>query len=113
MTGLPGFDDYLDNHGNPGIQEDPTYPRWAIEEQIDVTMTSGNPDIYLIQRVNGPEQFNMSFGPGPHGDQTVLIDGEYVDLGDDFIEFISIIDDYHEHPVGRSKKIRQEPYRDE
>lgn len=113
-NGLPGYDDWLDNYGNPGIQEDPMYPRWAIEEQIDVTMTSSNPDIYLIQRVNGPEQFNLSFGPGPHGERTVLIDGEYVDLNDDTIAFISIIDDYHEQDGGElNKTIRQQPFEDE
>jgi hypothetical protein len=119
-SGLPGYDDWLDNHGNPGIWEDPMYPRWAIEEQIDVTMTSQNPDIYLVQRVNGNEQFNMSFGPistdpDKVDERRLLINGEDVDLGDDFIEFISILDDYHEQPDGGElgKTIRQEPYQEE
>jgi hypothetical protein len=135
---LPGYDDWLDNHGNPGIEpepepldeldssgvteqyrnkEDEMYPRWAIEEQIDVTMTSSNPDIYLIQRVNGDEQFNLNFGPKSADpdkvdERTLLLDGEYVDLGDDFISFISILDDYREQGGGeQGRTMRMNPWK--
>lgn len=94
------------------------YPSWALEEQINVTMTSSNPDIYLIQRVNGSEQFNMSFGPistNPDkiDERRLLINGEDVDLGDDFIAFVSILDEFHEEDVPLGEARLQEPFVDE
>ena len=116
MAGLPGYDDYLDNHGNPGIWEDEMYPRWAIEEPIDVTQVAENPDVYAIDRVTGTGSFRISFtdpstDPDKIDERRLLINGEDVDLGDDFIEFISILDDYHDSPgSGLNKTVRQVPY---
>jgi hypothetical protein len=116
--GLPGYDDWLDNHGNPGIWEDAMYPRWAIEEQIDVTQVAENPDVYAIDRVNGTGSFRISFGaksadPDKVDERRLLINGEDVDLGDDFIEFISILDDYNEQGGGGlGQTIRQRPFQD-
>jgi hypothetical protein len=117
--GLPGYDSWLDNYGNPGIyEEDALYPDWALTGKIDVTMTSMNPDIYLIQRVDMPEQFNMSFGakctdPDKVDERTILIDGEDIDLGDDFIAFVSILDEYHEQGGELGKTVRQESFQQE
>jgi hypothetical protein len=50
----------------------------------------------------------MTFGPGPD----MLINGPYLDLGDDFISYISIIDEYHDQGGELNKTIRQEPFSD-
>jgi hypothetical protein len=118
MTGLPGFDDYLDNHGSPGIAEDPTYPRWAIEERIYVTQLTENPDTYRINRKDGVGEFVISFGPvstdpDKVDERRLLINGEDVELGDDFIAFISILDEHHEDDVPLGESVLQQPFVDE
>lgn len=108
--GLPGYDSWLDNHGNPGIMEDPMYPRWAIEERIYVTQTSSNPDIYKINRKDGIGEFNISFSEGDDDNRRLLINGEDIDLGDDFISFISILDEFHEDDVPLNTAVLQQPW---
>jgi hypothetical protein len=39
--GLPGYDDWLDNHGNPGIEDDESEP-----EPLDELDTSGVTEQY-------------------------------------------------------------------
>jgi hypothetical protein len=109
MAGLPGYDDYLDNYGNPGMgaEVNVNYPRWAIEERIYVTQVTKNPDTYKINRKDGIGEFTISFR---EHDRRLLINGEDVDLGDDFIEFISIIDDFHEDDVPLGEASLQQPY---
>jgi hypothetical protein len=112
MTGLPGYDDWLDNYGNPGMEREDgmteNNPRWPITEEIDVTQRA--PDIYDISRVNGANCFELSVSDGPNGRQ-LFIDGSYQDLGDDFIAYISIIDDYHEQNGGEmGQTIRMNPW---
>jgi hypothetical protein len=115
--GLPGYDDWLDNHGNPGIQEDPMYPRWAIEERVYITQVTKNPDTYKINRKDGIGEFTISFGqnstdPDKVDERTLLIDGEYVDLGDDLIEFISMLDEFHDGDIPLGEASLQEPWVD-
>jgi hypothetical protein len=60
----------------------------------------------------------MSFGPNSTDpdrvdERVLLINGEYVDLGDDFISFISILDDFHEDDVPLGEARLQEPFVDE
>lgn len=113
---LPGYDDWLDNYGNPGIWEDPMYPRWMIEEQISVTQIAENPDSYLVERVSDKrKRVVISFGPNSTDpdkvdERTILLNGEYVDLGDDFIDFISILDEYHEQSGKLGTTVLQQPF---
>jgi hypothetical protein len=118
MSGeLPGYDAWLDNYGNPGIQEDPMYPRWMIEEQIDVTQITKHPDSYLVERVsNKRNRVVISFGsnstdPDNVDERTILLNGEYVDLGDDMIDFISVLDEYQDQHGELGKTIRQQPFK--
>lgn len=114
--GLPGYDDWLDNYGNPGIQEDEVdHIRWAIEEPINVTQVAENPDVYAIDRVNGNGSFRISFGPNSDDtdkvdERTLLINGEYVDLGDALVDFLSILDFHHEYDIPVGQVHYQEPF---
>lgn len=111
--GLPGYDNWLDGHGNPGMGEEVDYPRWAIEERIYVTQTHENPDRYKINRKDGIGEFVISFGEHDDGRSVLLINEEFVDLGDDFIAFISIIDEFHEEDVPLGEARLQQPFEDE
>jgi hypothetical protein len=84
---------------------------WALTEQVDVTQIDEG--TYRVERVHGAGQpFTMSVGQGPGGSH-LFIDGEYKELGDDFIAYVSIIDEYHEQGGEMGKTIRQQPYQDE
>jgi hypothetical protein len=111
-----GYDAWLDNHGNPG-GSDMSHGEfgegwWPLAEEIDVTQIAENE--YRISRVHGSDTITLSIGQGPDGSQ-LFIDGEYRDLGDDFIPVLSILDDYHEQPGagGIGITIRQQPFQDE
>ena len=113
--GLPGYDDWLDNHGNPGMGDD-MYDGgiwyWAITEETDVTQIAENK--YRIQRVNGPEWFDLSFDTNAEVGRSVLINDKFYDLGEDTISYISIIDDYHEQGAGGiGITVRSEPFGEE
>jgi hypothetical protein len=120
--GLPGYDDWLDNYGNPGIEDDVNHGEfgegwWPLTEQIDVTQLTENPDSYRVQRVNGSDFIGLSFGPNSTDpdridERSLLLDGEYRDFGDDFIAFISILDEYHDQGGELGKTIRQRPFQD-
>jgi len=93
--GLPGYDSWLDNHGNPGMTDDGGYD-WAIEEAVEVTEIADN--TYLVRRVANPDdKVTISFGPRENG--KMLFDGETVDLGDEFPQYLGLIDEYHERVV--------------
>jgi hypothetical protein len=107
--GLPGYDDWLDNHGNPGIEDEMPDFSWALEEPISVTQTTeGTPAVYRIDQIEGNKCFDLSFEPGGR----MLFNGEFVDVGDDFIAYVSIVDEYHNQGGGVGKTIRQEPFDD-
>lgn len=114
--GLPGYDAWLDNHGNPGMGDDDVSGEfgegwWPLAEEIDVTQIAEN--TYRVQRVHGSDHITISIGQGPDGSQ-LFIDGEYRELGDDFIAFISILDEYHEQNDGEmGVTIRQQPFQEE
>jgi hypothetical protein len=85
---------------------------WALTEQIDVTQIAD--DIYLIERINLPSALTLTVARNAEPGQSLLFNGRFVDVGDDFISYISIIDDYHEQGNGEiGKTVRQEPFEEQ
>jgi hypothetical protein len=83
---------------------------WAITEPIDVTQIGT--DTYRITRTTTKDQeFRIQFQTGPGGQ--MLIDGHFRDLGDDFIAYISIIDEYCGQGGTPGTTIRQQPFVEE
>ena len=65
---------------------------WALKEVVDVTVITSDPanlnHSLLFTRVDGPGAFVLTFD-----DTNVLINGVYVDLGEDLMYFCSLSDD--------------------
>jgi hypothetical protein len=115
--GLPGYDDWLDNHGNPGIWESEVNDfDWAIEEPVYVTLVDENPEgpIYKINRIGTEEivMVTMTRGTAEESGQ-ILFDGRYVDVGDSAMSYVCLIDDYHQQGGALNTTIRSEPFCDE
>jgi hypothetical protein len=91
--GLPGYDSWLDNYGNPGMGEDEVEYDWAVTDpKVIVTKIS---DIeFLIRRYNSPDQFTITIDPIS---KTVryLFDGEYV-YTERFVQFVGLLDEFLE-----------------
>ena len=81
---------------------------WAITEPIDVTQKDEN--TYRIARVNGPEHFRLSFDYDGDPNRTMLFNGKFIDVGDDFVSYLSITDEYHDQGGTIGQTIRQEPF---
>ena len=84
---------------------------WALTEVIDVTQISGN--TYRVQGTgSNTRSLTLTFVTSPEAmGRSLLINGDYVDVGDDLIPFCSIIDDYQEQGGGGiGITVRQQPY---
>jgi len=114
--GLPGYDAWLDNYGNPGMGDgmlDSEF-RWALDEPVLVTQIHDGDDtsMYCVVRESNKDEFiHLTFEKGKSGH--LLFNGNFVDVGDDFIGYVSLIDDYHEHDGEPGKTLRLEPFEDE
>jgi hypothetical protein len=85
---------------------------WALTEQIDVTQTAEN--TYRINRVTQDGELILTIKREAPPGRTLLFNGEFVDVGDDFISYLSILDDYHEQNGGEmGQTIRQQPFDDQ
>jgi len=72
---------------------------WAITEPVNVTQIDDN--VYRIEQISPPgAELLLSFHRDAVPGRTIHINGEYVDLGDDTIAYISLIDEYHEQSRG-------------
>lgn len=85
---------------------------WALAEPIEVTQIDDHN--YRINGTGGRDaEIRIQITEGRAGQTLMFLDGEYHDLGDDFIRYLSIIDEYHEHGGDIGTTIRQVPFRDE
>jgi len=66
--------------------------QWAIDEPIRITQMSDT--AYYVERVNGQDSLTLTFTPDAH----MYINGQYRDLGDTFVQFIGLVDEYHDSP---------------
>jgi len=90
--GLPGYDSWLDNYGNPGMGDDVGYD-WALTDpKVIVTKIS---DIeFLIRRYNSPDQFTLTIDPMADGER-YLFDGEYIET-ESFVQWVGLLDQFGE-----------------
>lgn len=106
--GLPGYDSWLDNHGNPGMgdeNEDTAYIwEWAIIETVDITQIAEN--TYRVQRIAGPEWFDLSFDTSAEPGKTILFNGKFLDVGEALPEWLGLADEYHELGGELNKTVR-------
>jgi hypothetical protein len=66
-------------------------PDWILDEDVDVTRIDSDPAdsfycIYLIARVSQPGAVTLTFG-------IILLNGEPRDLGEETMQYCSLIDD--------------------
>jgi hypothetical protein len=110
---LPGYDSWLDNHGNPWLGGgNDTDEEWPITEPVDITQISD--DEYKIERVLGDDETMVIKIVEMDGARRMLIDGELRNLGERYIDYISLIDDFHEKFCGvMGAKFRVEPFEDD
>jgi len=83
---------------------------WAITEPVDVTETSEG--VYRVQQVEGPGAV-LEISSTKDENSYLLFNGEFVDVQDDFISYVSLIDDYYEQGGEIGKTIRMKPYQDD
>ena len=106
---MKGFNEHLDNYGNPapgGGEYD-----WVIIESVNITQLSE--DKFLIKRLEGgDEAITITMAHGDLG-RELHIDGEFVDLGDRFIEYICLLDDYQDQGGVVGKTIQMHPWSDD
>jgi hypothetical protein len=82
---------------------------WALKEPILVTaLDDGNR--YHVARINESGDLDISFS---QDGKQMLFDGEFIDVGDDFIQYVSILDEYYEQGGEPNKTIRQEPFEEQ
>jgi hypothetical protein len=82
------------------------FREWALTEKIYVTQVADNQ--YMITRVkdttehtsHSPDHFKLTIDASAEAGRTLLFNDVFVDVDDDFISFISILDDYHEQNGG-------------
>jgi len=93
-------------------------PTWVLTESVDVTLTQSDPSIYLVERatwtnkVQVPAAITLTIN-----ENLVLVNGVYVDLGDDLMSVCSLIDDVAESALAEGQEsipvgvtYRSEPY---
>jgi hypothetical protein len=95
------------------------FREWALTEKIYVTQVADNQ--YMITRVrdttehtsHSPDHFKLTVDPSAEAGRTLLFNDVFVDVDDDFIPFVSILDDYHEQNGGEiGITLEQEPFED-
>jgi hypothetical protein len=110
---LPGYDSWLDNHGNPWLGGgDDNGEEWPFNEPVDMTQVSE--DEYKIERVLGDDETLTIKIVEIDGARRMLIDDKLRNLGEHYIDYISLIDSFHEQFSGAiGAKFRVEPFEDE
>lgn len=89
----------------------PEWIEWALHEEIDMTQTAENE--YLLCRIGTAGEWVKVTITQSNDERRMLINGKDIELGDDFIPFISLFDDYHEQNGGEiGQTIRMRPYDD-
>ena len=65
--------------------------------------------LYCVVRDSNRDDFvHLTFEKGKNG--RLLFNGSFVDVGDDFISYVSMLDDYHERGGEPGKTLRVEPF---
>jgi hypothetical protein len=85
--------------------------RWVITEPILVTQMEDE-DSYLIAKQNGPGSVLVTFIQADSPESGMYFNGERIDVGDDFIQYVSVLDAYHEMGGETGKTIAQKPFHD-
>jgi hypothetical protein len=90
---------------------------WALTEQIEVTQLTEllKESSYSVIRIaDRNDWFILTARAEAEQGRSLLINDEFRDLGDDFIEYISLIDDYHEQGGGElGKSLLMRPWQDD
>src|SRR5215469_9967385 len=134
MGHFPGYDNWLDNYGNPGIWPEYEPPDitedlpeeayaegtgdhdmpendWVLSEPVIVTqvLASLGRDAYKVRRVSGPDEILLTFvASGP-----MLVNNEYVGVGDNLVGYLGLIEDYHDKGGAIGVAVKTEPFKDE
>jgi len=85
--------------------------RWALEEPVMITQIHEGDDVslYCVVRDGNKDDFiHLAFEKGKSGQ--LLFNGNFIDVGDDFISYVSMIDQYHEDGGEPGKTLRLEPF---
>lgn len=89
MPGLPGYDDWLDNYGNPGMGEDGMDIDWILEDDVNgekITAEDGKVT-YRITHADNPNQTcDITYA----GDR-MLFDGIDIET-EDFMAYVGLCD---------------------
>jgi hypothetical protein len=104
------------------MSETPTPdPSWAIREPVRITLVQYDKQqmIYLVERTNISDEFCADCTSVAvvleFREETMLINGQFIDVGDDYISYVSMLEEVSAQPgyPNPGTSWQSEPFRDE